>query len=102
MHFFGLIVGIGSFLIIGLFHPIVIKTEYYWGKRCWWLFLLVGVVAAVLSLTVSNLFVSTLLAVFAFSAFWGIGELFEQEKRVLRGWFPRNPKRRYPYGKRDR
>ena len=30
----GLIIGIFTFLIIGLFHPIVIKCEYYSGTRC--------------------------------------------------------------------
>lgn len=30
---------------------------------------------------------------FAFCCFWGIHEMFLQEKRVLRGWFPENPKR---------
>ena len=31
----GIIIGISTFLIIGLFHPVVIKAEYYWGTRCW-------------------------------------------------------------------
>lgn len=97
MHFFGLIIGIASFLIIGLFHPIVVKAEYYLGKRCWWLFLLIGIIGTALSLMIDNLLVSIILAVFSFSAFWGIGELIEQEKRVQRGWFPRNPKRHYPF-----
>ena len=35
----GIIIGISTFLIIGLFHPVVIKAEYYWGTRCWWVFL---------------------------------------------------------------
>ena len=30
---------------------------------------------------------------FAFSCFWSIHEMFQQERRVLRGWFPENPKR---------
>ena len=30
----GIIIGISTFLIIGLFHPVVIKAEYYWGTRC--------------------------------------------------------------------
>ncbi len=34
----GLIIGICTFLIIGLFHPVVIKAEYYWGTGCWWIF----------------------------------------------------------------
>ena len=31
MNFIGLIVAIATFVIIGIFHPIVIKTEYYFG-----------------------------------------------------------------------
>lgn len=94
MNFEGLIAGICTFLIIGLFHPIVIKAEYYWGVRCWWIFLLVGIVAAATSLLIENLMISTLLGVFAFSSFWSIHELFEQRERVRKGWFPQNPKRK--------
>jgi hypothetical protein len=35
MNITGIIVGLATFLIIGLFHPIVIKAEYYLGVRCW-------------------------------------------------------------------
>ncbi|MBP3386151.1 MAG: DUF4491 family protein [Candidatus Methanomethylophilaceae archaeon] len=28
-----IIVGLVSFLITGLLHPVVIKMEYHWGKR---------------------------------------------------------------------
>ena len=38
----GVLLGLASFLSIGLFHPIVIKSEYYFGTRCWWVFLLAG------------------------------------------------------------
>lgn len=38
----GLFIGVCTFLIIGLFHPVVVKAEYYWGTRCWWVFLLLG------------------------------------------------------------
>ncbi len=94
MNFEGLIAGVCTFLIIGLFHPIVIKAEYYWGVRCWWIFLLAGIGAAVASLLVESLMISTLLGVFAFSSFWSIHELFEQRERVRKGWFPKNPKRK--------
>ena len=93
-NFFGLIVGVATFLIIGLFHPLVIKAEYYIGVRSWWLFLLLGIVAGVASLLVHNLILSILLGVVAFSSFWSIGEVFEQRKRVQKGWFPKNPKRK--------
>ena len=90
----GLVIGICTFLIIGLFHPIVIKTEYYWGARSWWLFLVLGVAGIAVSVACHDVLLSTLSGVFAFSSFWSIKEIFEQEKRVEKGWFPRNPRRK--------
>lgn len=89
MSYEGLIIGIATFLIIGLFHPIVIKAEYYFGVRCWWAFLIAGLAGAVGSLLVDGTLLSTLLGVFAFSSFWSIHELFEQRERVRKGWFPK-------------
>ena len=91
MNFTGIIVGLATFLIIGLFHPIVIKAEYYLGTKCWWMFLMAGIVFCVLSIVVENLIASTILGVTAFSSFWTIGELFEQKQRVKKGWFPEGP-----------
>ena len=97
MHWAGLIIGICTFLIIGLFHPVVVKAEYHWGTRCWWVFLLLGIAGIAASLYVAHILLSSLLGVFAFSSFWTIKELFEQEERVHKGWFPRNPKPKYPW-----
>lgn len=91
MNFTGIIIGIASFLTIGLFHPIVIKAEYYFGTKCWWAFALAGIGFCIWSLLSGNYIFSTILAVVAFSCFWSILELFEQRKRVEKGWFPRNP-----------
>lgn len=96
-HLLGLVIGVSTFLVIGLFHPVVIKCEYYFGTRCWWWFLVLGLLCVVLSLSTANVLLSTLLGVVAFSSFWSIGEIFEQQQRVKRGWFPRNPRRRYPW-----
>ena len=63
MNFTGIIVGLATFLIIGLFHPIVIKAEYYLGTKCWWAFLVAGIVFCVLSIVVENLIASTILGV---------------------------------------
>ena len=93
LNFSGVAIGVATFIVIGLFHPLVIKAEYYIGVRSWWLFLLLGIVAGVASLLVHNLIVSIILGVVAFSSFWSIGEVFEQRKRVQKGWFPKNPKR---------
>ncbi|MBR2326509.1 MAG: DUF4491 family protein [Alistipes sp.] len=91
MNFTGIIVGLATFLIIGLFHPMVIKAEYYLGTRCWWIFLIAGLLFLALSIVVENLIVSTILGVTAFSSFWSILELVQQQERVRKGWFPKGP-----------
>lgn len=94
-HLQSILLGLCTFLVIGVCHPLVIKGEYYMGTRCWWLFLVGGIVALTASLLVDSMFWSVLLCVAAFSCFWGIFEVFEQDKRVKKGWFPKNPKRKY-------
>lgn len=91
MNFIGIIVGLATFLIIGLFHPIVIKAEYYLGSKCWWMFLLAGILFGALSVMIDNLIASTILGVTSFSSFWSIHELMQQKERVRKGWFPEGP-----------
>jgi hypothetical protein len=97
MHFTGIIIAASTFLVIGIFHPIVIKTEYHTGTRFWWIFLLLGIGAVAAALFVVSVILSSILGVIGASLLWSIGELFEQRKRVLRGWFPKNPKRADEY-----
>ena len=93
----GVVIGLCAFLIIGVFHPIVIKGEYYFGTKCWWWFAVLGVVLLLAAMAVDSIMASALLGVTAFSSFWSILEIFEQQERVRKGWFPRNPKRKYPF-----
>lgn len=94
MNFYGLIIGVATFLLIGCFHVIVIKGEYYFSKKIWPLFLIVGSAALLLSLFIENSIISALIAVFGISCLWSIKELIEQEERVKKGWFPSNPNRK--------
>ena len=94
MHLTGIIIGGISFLSIGVFHPIVIKSGYHFGKECWPVFLVAGAILMAISAFVSNVILSSALAVVGMSSWWSILELFEQEKRVQKGWFPANPKRK--------
>lgn len=89
----GLLIGASTFLIIGLFHPLVIKGEYYFGLKVNWAFAIGGIAASVGALVIDSLFWSAILSVIAFSCFWSIKEVYEQRERVRKGWFPRNPKR---------
>ena len=88
-HLGGIAIGICTFLIIGLFHPIVVKAEYYWGTRCWWIFLVLGIAGIIGTVLISDILISSLLGVFSFSSFWTIKEIFEQRERVL--FFPAKP-----------
>jgi branched-subunit amino acid transport protein len=90
----GLLVGLATFIIIGIFHPLVIKGYYYFGLKCKWWFLAAGIIAIIAAVCVKNLIGSSLLGVTAFSCFWSIKEVVEQAERVRKGWFPANPKRK--------
>ena len=93
----GLAIGLSTFLIIGLFHPLVIKGEYYFGRRVNRAFLAAGIVSLAGALICRSLFWSAILAVLAFSCFWSILEVNHQVRRVEKGWFPMNPRRRHEY-----
>lgn len=92
-HLLGLVIGISTFAVIGLFHPIVIKCEYYFGVGCWWWFLIAGIAFAAASFMIESVLWSSICGVVAFSSFWTIKEIFDQRKRVEKGWFPANPRR---------
>ena len=92
MYFTGIIIAACTFAIIGIFHPVVIKTEYHFGTKPWWLFLLAGIGCVGASLCVEEVIASSLLGVTGACFLWSIGELFEQRKRVEKGWFPKKKK----------
>lgn len=94
MNLEGLLIGFVTFFIIGIYHPIVIKGEYYFGKKLWPLFLILGITGILLSIIVSSRVGSPILGIFGFSSLWSIHELFEQEERVNKGWFPKNPNKK--------
>ena len=102
MYFTGITIAIMTFLTIGVWHPIVIKTEYHWGTRPWTVYLLIGLFCCGGALFVANIYLSSFLGVFGASALWGIGELFSQRKRVEKGWFPKNPKHLGEYREIDK
>ena len=90
----GVIIGAISFLIIGIFHPVVIKCEYYFTDKVWPFFLAGGLIFCALSLFIQQIILSAAFAVLGFTMLWSIGELKEQRERVKKGWFPANPNRK--------
>lgn len=90
----GLIVGAASFLIIIFGRWACIAGEYYFTKKLWIAFLIVGIASLAAALYISNLLAASVLSIFGLTLLWGIHEIIEQEERVAKGWFPENPKRK--------
>jgi hypothetical protein len=89
MNLYGIVIGFCSLVIIGLFHPLVIKGEYYFSKKIWVIFCALGLICIIISFFVKNIYFSCLLGLLGFAFLWSIKELFEQEKRVKKGYFPK-------------
>ena len=89
----GIVIGLSSFIIIGIFHPIVIKCEYYFSAKVWPVFLVLGIISCAISLMIEDDTLSGIAGVLGFCLLWSIHELKKQEERVAKGWFPRNPER---------
>ena len=66
----GIIIGIGTFFIIGLLHPVIIKYQYYFGIKQWWTFLVDGLICILISFFVKSIIVSALLGVLGFLLLW--------------------------------
>lgn len=94
MYLHGIILGLTAFFSIGCFHPIVIKCEYYFSYKIWPVFLVAGIFLLVGSIFICDVVISSVIGVIGFSCLWSIVELFEQKKRVAKGWFPENPNRK--------
>jgi len=92
----GVLVAMVAILGIGLGHVWVRTLEYHAGKGIWPVSLVIGLALVGVSLTVSSDFLSALLAIPGAIFIYAVKEFFEQERRVIKGHAPRNPKRKYP------
>ena len=97
MNITGLLIGLFSFGIIGVFHPIVIKGEYYFSQKIWPVFLIFGFIFIAISFFTKSVMPSSLFGILGFTCLWSIKEIKEQTERVDKGWFPKNPNRKVPY-----
>ena len=93
MNFYGVVMGVAVFILIGAGHIVVIKGEYYFGVKLWILFLGIALATTTASLYVDNAYASGFLGIVGFTFFWSIHEIIEQKKRVKDGKFPRSPKK---------
>jgi hypothetical protein len=92
MDFTGIIIGAATFIIIGIMHPVVIQGYYHFGLKLWVAFLAIGLVCLGVSVILPYQAASIILAIIGISFLWGIREVFEERRRVRKGWHPANPK----------
>ena len=88
MNWFGFLVGIATFLIIGLGFVWVIRGERYFGYLWWPYTMGIGILSVIGSLFVSDNLGSVLLGAIGASLIWGSTELKEQAIRGELGWYP--------------
>ena len=90
MNFFGILIGIVTFLIIGLGFPLVIRGERYFGYWAWVYMMSIGFLIIVASLFIKNDRFAVIVGVIGATFVWGSTELKEQAVRAELGWFPFN------------
>jgi len=83
MQYAGIIVGIYTFIMIGVLHFAVVKIELVIGSHIWPWFIVLGLVFGVASVMVSDVLASALLGVSGFLLAWSGPELRKQKERVL-------------------
>jgi len=94
INYIGPLLGLFAFFAIGIFHPIVIKMEYYLGKKSWWMLLFPGIIFIILSIFFKDI-LSVVFGVLGFACVWSTIEIFQQHKRVIEGRAKRNLNREY-------
>jgi hypothetical protein len=96
MNTFGLLLGIATFLIIGLGFVWVIHGERYLGYL-WWPYIMgLGFLLVLGSLFTASDWGSALLGAVGASLIWGSTELKKQAIRTELGWFPFSEKKIRP------
>jgi hypothetical protein len=96
MNWFGFLVGIATFFIIGLGFVWVIRGERYFGYLWWPYTMGLGLLCVISSSFVSNNWAAVLLGAVGASLLWGSTELKEQAVRGELGWYPFREKKILP------
>lgn len=85
MQYAGIIIGVITFLMIGVLHVAVVKIERIWGSHLWPGFVVLGILFGIASLMVDDVLVSVILGVNGFMFAWSGPELKKQKLRAESG-----------------
>jgi hypothetical protein len=92
MQIAGLVFGLTAFLSIWLGHVAVRELEYRLAWLPWPLFLIAGLAALAVSFAVSSRLLSGSLGILGITLLWDALECVRQQRRVVRGHAPANPR----------
>ena len=84
LNYEGVVLAAASLLIIAVYHPLVIKAEYWFGTRVWPLFAAAALICLSASACLRGV-VSPILAFLGATNLWSVVELKAQAKRVKKG-----------------
>ncbi len=96
MNLFGPLLGLLTLCVIGLGFVWVIRGERVFSYLWWPYVMAAGLTCILLSLFLSNHWLSALLGVFGASLVWGSTELKTQSVRAELGWYPFGEKKILP------
>lgn len=72
----------------GLLHILILKWEYAFGTRGWWIYLMLGVACIIYTFFTPITLLKASLIIIGTNLLWSVHELFKQYDRVKKGWFP--------------
>ncbi len=93
MNFTGILLAVFTFFAIGLGFVWVIRLEYHVGAHVAWVVGLLGVLMMLGSVLIPCFYGSAFLGILGGTVLWGATELPDQEVRVAKGQFKKNPKK---------
>jgi hypothetical protein len=88
MNYFGVLIGLSTFCVIGLGFPLVIRGERSFGFL-WWPYMMgTGTLLIIVSLLIQIDWLAVFIGVLGATFIWGSTELKEQAVRAELGWYP--------------
>ncbi len=87
-HLWLIVVLLGS---TGILHVAVVKWEFRWGTKGWWLYLIFGILCIPVSFFTTSVLLKSSLIIVGTNLLWTVHEIFKQYDRVEKDWFPSGP-----------
>jgi hypothetical protein len=84
MQLTGILIGIITFIMIGVLHVAVVRIERVWGSKFWPGFVFLGLILCIVSIFVDDFILSANLGVLGFLFAWSGPELKKQKERTKR------------------